>query len=177
MLDSVPGWVRAADPSSLKASQRGSQAGTAAELRCARDELAQAEAGRRRLRRELDPMVGRVAQLTAQLCEYSGRGNWESAVVTTTLLRAMMIRTVRAGVMSMVLRAVTLSVRIVFTATVIVTVKSTLTKSRTRARLTAPEGSEMTGIGMAAVVLRLGAEMAPAMTEMLVSPLKICSSE
>ena len=35
----------------------------------------------------------------------------------------------------------------------------------------------MTGIGMAAVVLRLGAEMAPAVTEVLVSPLKICSSE
>ena len=68
MLDCVFGWVRAADPSSVKASQRGSRGGTAAELRPARDELAQAEAGRRRLRRELDAMVGRVAQLTEQLC-------------------------------------------------------------------------------------------------------------
>ena len=97
--------------------------------------------------------------------------------MTTTLLRAMMITTVRAGVMSMVLRAVALSVRIVVTATVIVTVARTLTKSRTRAHLTAPEGSEMTGIGMAAVVLRLGAEMAPAVTGVLFSPLKISSPE
>ena len=74
VLDCVSGWVRAADPSSVKASQRGSRGGTAAEFRRAHDELAQAEAGRRRLRRELDAMVGRVAQLTEQLCEYSGRG-------------------------------------------------------------------------------------------------------
>ena len=87
--------------------------------------------------------------------------------MTTTLFRAMMIRTVRAGVMSTVLRAVTLSARIVATATVIVTVARTLTKSRTKARLTAPEVSEMTGIGMAAVVLRLGAGMALAVTEVL----------
>ena len=59
---------------SVKAHKRGSQGGTAAELRRARDELAQAETRRRRLRRELDAMVGRVAQLTAQLCEYGGRG-------------------------------------------------------------------------------------------------------
>ena len=64
MLDCVPGWVRAANPSSVKASQRESRGGTAAELRRARDELAQAEAWRRRLRRELDAMVGRVLQLT-----------------------------------------------------------------------------------------------------------------
>ena len=74
VLDCVSGWVRAADPCSVKAHQRGSRGGTAAELRRARDELAQAEAGRRSLRRELDAMVGRVAQLTAQLCEYGGRG-------------------------------------------------------------------------------------------------------
>ena len=114
--------------------------------------------------------------------------------MTTTFLRAMMITTVRAGVMSTVLRAVTLSARIVSKATVIVrvvtlsarivskatvieTVARTLTKSRTRARLTAPEGSEMNGIGMDAAVLRLGAEMAPVVTEVLVSMLKICSSE
>ena len=64
VLDCVSGWVRAADPSSVKAHQRGSRGGTAAELRRARDELAEAEAGRRRLRRELDAIVGRVAQLT-----------------------------------------------------------------------------------------------------------------
>ena len=58
VLDCVSGWVRAADPCSVKAHQRGSRSGTAAELRRARDELAQAEAGRRRLRRELDAMVG-----------------------------------------------------------------------------------------------------------------------
>ena len=104
-------------------------------------------------------------------------GNWESAVVTTTLLRAMMITTVRAGVMSTVLRAVTLSARKVATATVIVKVARSLTKSRVRARLTAPEGSEMAGIGMAAVVLRLGAGMATAVTGVLVLLLKICSSE
>ena len=74
VLECVSGWVRAADPSSVKASQRGNRGGTAAELRRERDELAQAEAGRRRLRRELDAMVGRVGQLTEQLCEYSGRG-------------------------------------------------------------------------------------------------------
>ena len=74
VLDCVSGWVRAADPCSVKAHQRGSRGGTAAELRRARDELAQAEAGRRRLRRELDAMVGQVAQFTEQLCEYSGRG-------------------------------------------------------------------------------------------------------
>ena len=39
--------------------------------------------------------------------------------------------------------------------------------------LGAPEGSEMTGIGMAAVVLRLGAGMALAVTGVLVLPLKI----
>ena len=74
VLDCVSGWVRAADPRSVKSHQRGSRGGTAAELRRARDELAEAEAERRRLRRELDAMVGRVAQLTAQLCEYSGGG-------------------------------------------------------------------------------------------------------
>ena len=74
MLDCVSGWVRAADPCSVKAHQRGSRGGTAAELRRARDELAQAEAGRRSLRREFDAMIGRVAQLTAQLCENGGRG-------------------------------------------------------------------------------------------------------
>ena len=74
VLDCVSGWVRAADPCSVKAHQRGSRGGTADELRRARDELAQAEAGRWRLRRELDAMVGRVAQVTAQLCEYGGRG-------------------------------------------------------------------------------------------------------
>ena len=74
VLDCVSGWVRAADPSSVKASQRGSRGGTAAELCRARNGFAQAEAGRRRLRRELDAMAGRVAQLTAQLCEYSGWG-------------------------------------------------------------------------------------------------------
>ena len=77
VLDCVSGWVRAIDPSSLKASQRGGRGGAAAKLRRARNELAQAEAGRRRLRRELDAMVGRVAQLTEQLCEYSGRGQLE----------------------------------------------------------------------------------------------------
>ena len=46
-----------------------------------------------------------------------------------------------------------------------------------RARLTAPEGSEMTRIGMAAVVLRPGAGMALAVTGVLVLLLKICSSE
>ena len=97
--------------------------------------------------------------------------------MTTTLARAMMITTVCSGVMSTVLRAVTLSARIVATATVIVTIARALTKSRTRARLTAPEGSEMTGIGMADVVLRLSAGMAPAVTGVLVFLLKICSSE
>ena len=77
--------------------------------------------------------------------------------------------------MPTVLRAVTLSARKVATATVIVTVARSLTKSRMRARLNAPEGSEMTGIGMAAVVLRLGAGMA--VTGVLVLLLKICSSE
>ena len=77
VLDCVSGWVRAADPCSVKAHQRGSRGGTAAELRRARDELSQAEAGRRSLRRELDAIVGRVAQLTEQLCEYSGRGKLE----------------------------------------------------------------------------------------------------
>ena len=89
----------------------------------------------------------------------------------------MMITTVRAGVISTVLRAVTLSARKVATATVILTAARSLTKSRMRARLTAPEGSEMTEIGMAAVVLRLGAGMAPAVTGVLVLLLKICSSE
>ena len=74
MLDCVSRWVRAADLCSVKAHQRGRRGGTAVELCGARDELAHAEAGRRRLRRELDAMVGRVAQLTAQLCEYTGRG-------------------------------------------------------------------------------------------------------
>ena len=74
VLDCVSGWVCAADPCSVKPHQRGSRGGTAAELRRAHDELAEAEAGRRRLRRDLDEMVGRVAQLTEQLCEYSGRG-------------------------------------------------------------------------------------------------------
>ena len=74
VLDCVSGWVRAAGPSSMKASQRGSWGGTAAELRRARDELAQAEARRRRLRRELDAMVVRVGKLTEQLCEYGRRG-------------------------------------------------------------------------------------------------------
>ena len=74
VLECVSGLVRAADSCSVKAHQRGNRGGTAGELRRARDELAQAEAGRRRLRRELDAMVGRVAQLTAQLCEYGGRG-------------------------------------------------------------------------------------------------------
>ena len=37
VLDCVSGWVRAADPSSVKASQRGSRGGIAAELRRARD--------------------------------------------------------------------------------------------------------------------------------------------
>ena len=73
--------------------------------------------------------------------------------------------------------AVTLTGRIVATAIIIVTVARTLTKSRMRSRLTAPEGSEMNGIGMDAAVLRLGAEMAPVVTEVLVSMLKICSSE
>ena len=77
--------------------------------------------------------------------------------MTTTLLRAMMITTTRADVISTVLRAVTLSARKVATATVIITAARSLTKSGMRARLTAHEGSEMTGIGMAAVVLRLGA--------------------
>ena len=95
----------------------------------------------------------------------------------TTLLRAMMIKTVRAGVMSTVLPAVTLRARIVATATVIVTVARSLTKSSMRARLTAPEGYEMTGIGMAAVVLRIGAGMAPTVTEVLILLLNICSSE
>ena len=102
-------------------------------------------------------------------------GSWESAVVTTTLLRAMMITTVRAGVMSTVLRAVTLSARKVATATVIIMAARSLTKSRMRTRLTAPEGSEMTGIGMAAVILRLGGGMAPAVTGVLVLLLKVCS--
>ena len=79
-------------------------------------------------------------------------GNWENAVATTTSLRAMMITTVRAGVMARVLRAVTLSVRIFVTATVIVTIARTLTKSRVRARLIAHEVSAITGIGIAAVV-------------------------
>ena len=70
----VSGWVRAADPSSVKVSQHGSRGGTAAELRRARDELYQAEARRGTFRRKLDAMVGRVAQLTEQLCEYSERG-------------------------------------------------------------------------------------------------------
>ena len=39
------------------------------------------------------------------------------------------------------------------------------------------EGFEMTGIGMAAVVLRLGAGMAPAVTGVLVLLLKISSSD
>ena len=89
----------------------------------------------------------------------------------------MMITTIRTGVMFKVLRAVTLSARIVATATVIVTVARILTKIRTRARLTAPEGSEMNGIGMAAVVLRVGAYMATAVTEVLVLLLRNCSSE
>ena len=72
VLDCVSGSVRANDPSSVKASQLGSRGGTAAELRRARDELAEAEAGRRGLCRELDAVVGRVAQLTAQLCDYGG---------------------------------------------------------------------------------------------------------
>ena len=67
MLDCVSGWVRAADPHSVKASQRGSRGGTAAELRRVREELAEVEAGRLELLRELDAMAGRVAQLTAQL--------------------------------------------------------------------------------------------------------------
>ena len=58
----------------MKALQRGSRGGTEAELRRALDELAEAEAGRRGLRRELDAIVGRVAQLTAQLYDYSGGG-------------------------------------------------------------------------------------------------------
>ena len=74
VLDCASGWVRACDPCSVKAHQRGSRGGIAAELRRARDELAEDEAGRRRLRRELDAMAGRVAQLTEQLCEYSGTG-------------------------------------------------------------------------------------------------------
>ena len=97
--------------------------------------------------------------------------------MTTTLLRAMMIKTGRAGVISMVLRAVTLRARMVATTTVIVTVARNRTKIRTRTRLTAPEESEMTVIGMAAVFLRLGAEMALAVTGVLVSPLKISSPE
>ena len=48
---------------------------------------------------------------------------------------------------------------------VIIKAARSLTKSGMRARLTAPEGSEMIGIGMAAVVLRLGAEMALAVTK------------
>ena len=97
--------------------------------------------------------------------------------MTTTLLHAMMITTVRADVMSTVLRAVTLSARKVATMTVIITATRSLTKSGMRARLNAPEGSEMTGIGMAAVVLRLGAGMALAVTGVLVLLLKICTSE
>ena len=58
----------------MKVSQPGSRGGTAAELCRAREELAEAEAGRRELRRELDAMVGRVAQLTARLCDYSCEG-------------------------------------------------------------------------------------------------------
>ena len=77
----------------------------------------------------------------------------------------------------MVLRVVTLSVSKVVTATVIVTIARTLTKISTRACLSAPEGSEITRIGIAAVVLRLGAEMVPAVMGVLVLPLKISSSE
>ena len=58
VLDCVSGWIRAADRSSVKALQRGSRSGTAAELHRARDELAEAEAGRRGMRRELDAMTG-----------------------------------------------------------------------------------------------------------------------
>ena len=72
MLDCVSVWVRAADPHSVKAPQHGSRGGTAAELLRAREELAEAEVGRQELRRELNAVVGRVAQLTAQLCDYSG---------------------------------------------------------------------------------------------------------
>ena len=72
MLDCVSGWIRVADPHSAKASQCGSRGGIAAELRRAREELAEAEAGRRELRRELDAMVSRVAQKTAQVPDYCG---------------------------------------------------------------------------------------------------------
>ena len=72
VLNCVSSSVRAADPHSVKASQRSSRGGSAAERHRAREELAEAEARRRELRRELDAMVGRVAQLTAQLCDYSG---------------------------------------------------------------------------------------------------------
>ena len=41
VLDCVSCWVHAADPCSVKAHQRGSRGGTAAELRRARDELVQ----------------------------------------------------------------------------------------------------------------------------------------
>ena len=54
--------------------QRGSRGGTAAELRRARKKLPEAEAGRKGVGGELDAMVGQVAQLTAQLCDYSCEG-------------------------------------------------------------------------------------------------------
>ena len=61
VLDRLSSWVRSADPRSVKALRRGSRGGTADELRRAREELAEAEAGRRGLRRKLDAMVGLVA--------------------------------------------------------------------------------------------------------------------
>ena len=85
-------------------------------------------------------MVGRVAQLTAQLCEYGGRGTLGKRRRDATVIR---------------------------------TAARSLTKNGMRARLTAPGGSEMTGIGMAVVVMRLGAGTALAVTGLLVLPLKI----
>ena len=174
----------------MKASQRGSRESTAAELRRAREEWAEAEAGRRELRRELDAMVGRVAQLTAQLCNYSGGGRlckrrreryvslredvYERSRgleeyegergLNGSSVAAVSIAPIMGDILTAATNATT------FTNTMKMVPPTAFGGSHPWSSLTR---SGRTRTGMAAVDLRLGAEMTRAVTGVLVSPLRL----
>ena len=122
-------------------------------------------------------MVGRVAQLTANSAIIVERVGSLSAVVSTTLPRAEMVMGVRAGeVNTRASEVVTIAMMgAILTAPVIAvaTNVTALTKTPKMVPPTAFGGSRRTRTGMAAVSLRLGAEMALAVTGVLVSPLRL----
>ena len=71
VMECLSGFVRSVGPDAAKASRRGSRGGTTVELRRVRQELLESRNRCGGLRRELDAMAGRVAQLSAQLFESS----------------------------------------------------------------------------------------------------------